>query len=185
MAECVVKGINAVDGCEAVLLQVPETLPTEVLEKMHAAPKPEDVPIADPHTLPEFDGFVFGIPTRFGMMPAQMKAFFDATGGLWQSGALVGKPAAVFVCTGTQGGGQETTALTTITQLAHHGMIFVPVGYSFGAQLFDTEVVRGGSPYGAGCYAGAGGSRQPSELELAHAEHQGKYFAAVAKKLAA
>ncbi len=147
-------------------------------------PKP-DVPVVDPFTIDQYDAFVFGIPTRFGMMSAQMKAFFDATGGLWQAGKLCGKPAAVFVSTGTQGGGQETTALTTITQIAHHGMIFVPTGYSMGAELFGLDEVRGGSPYGAGTFAGADGSHQPSETELKFAEHQGTYFAGVAKKLAA
>ena len=147
-------------------------------------PKP-DVPVVDPFTIDQYDAFLFGIPTRFGSMSAQMKAFFDATGGLWQKGALCGKPAGIFVSTGTQGGGQETTALTPITQPAHHGLIFVPTGYSLGADLFDTGTVRGGSPYGAGTFAGADGSRQPSDLELKFAEHQGKYFAGVAKKLSA
>ena len=181
MAQSVAKGIEAAGG-SPVVLQVAETLSPEILGKMGAPPKP-DVPVVDPFTVDQYDGFVFGIPTRFGMMSAQMKAFFDATGGLWQSGKLVGKPASIFVSTGTQGGGQETTALTAVTQLTHHGIIFVPVGYSFGAQLFDTTTVRGGSPWGAGCFAGADGSRQPSEVELAHAEHQGKYFTGVAKKL--
>ncbi len=102
-----------------------------------------------------------------------------------QSGALVGKPAGVFVCVGTQGGGMETTALTAVTQLAHHGMVFVPTGYSFGAKLFDTTEVRGGSAYGSGAFAGADGSRQPSATELEFAEHQGKYTAGVVLKLAA
>ena len=163
------------------VIQVAETLPKEVLEKMHAVEKSD--PVVDPTSLAEYDGFIFGMPTRFGMMPAQMKAMFDATGQLWQQGALVGKPAGVFVCTGTQGGGQETTALTAITQLTHHGMIFIPVGYTFGEKLFDMETVRGGSAYGAGTYAGPTGQRQPTQLELDHAEHQGKYFAGKALKL--
>lgn len=104
------------------------------------------------------------------MMAAQMKAFFDATGGLWQKGALAGKPASMFTSTATQGGGQETTLLTAVTQLAHHGMIYVPAGYSAGAGLYDVEHARGGSPWGAGTLAGADGSRQPSEIELTQAE---------------
>ena len=111
-------------GIEATLLRVPETLPDDVLAKMHAPPKPDDEE-ATADKLTEFDGFLFGLPTRYGMAPAQMKAFIDSTGGLWQKGALVGKPAGVFFSTGTQNGGQETTALTFITQLTHHGMIFV------------------------------------------------------------
>jgi NAD(P)H dehydrogenase (quinone) len=90
------------------------------------------------------------------MMAAQFKAFLDATGQLWQTQALNGKPAGIFVSTGTQGGGQETTALTAITQLAHHGMIFVPVGYKYGPSLFDVNEVRGGSAYGSGTFAGDG-----------------------------
>uniref|UniRef100_A0A7N2LP45 Uncharacterized protein n=1 Tax=Quercus lobata TaxID=97700 RepID=A0A7N2LP45_QUELO len=93
-----------------------------------------------------------------------------------------GKPAGLFYSTGSQGGGQETTPLTAITQLVHHGMIFVPIGYTFGAGMFEMEKVRGGSPYGTGTYAGDR-SRQPSELELDLAFHQGKYFAGISKKL--
>lgn len=112
-----------------------------------------------------------------------MKAFFDATGQLWTRNALLGKPAGIFVSTGTQGGGQETTAMTAVTQLAHHGMLFVPPGYSFGGSFFSNDATRGGSPWGAGTFAGADGSRQPSDAELGYAEHQGKYFADIAKKL--
>jgi NAD(P)H dehydrogenase (quinone) len=108
MAQQVAKGINSVPGCEAVLLQVQETLPAEVLAKMHAPPKP-DVPVVNVADLPSYDGFMFGTPTRFGMMAAQMKAMFDATGGHWASGALVNKPAGVFFSTASQNGGQETT----------------------------------------------------------------------------
>lgn len=183
MAESVKAGLEEA-GCEAQLLQVPETLPAEVLEKMHAPPKPEDVPIADPHSLPDYDGIIFGIPTRFGMAAAQMKAFMDSTGGLWLKGKLVGKPAGIFFSTGTQGGGQETTALTFITQLAHHGMVYVPIGYS-SPKLMDMNETHGGSPYGAGCLAGPDGSRMPSDLEKDVAKHQGGYFGNIVKKLAA
>ncbi|KAI6703917.1 probable NAD(P)H dehydrogenase (quinone) FQR1-like 1 [Syzygium oleosum] len=181
LAEEIKKGADSVEGVEAKLWQVPETLPEEVLGKMGAPPK-SDVPIITPNELVEADGIIFGFPTRFGMMAAQFKAFMDATGGLWGSQKLAGKPAGIFYSTGSQGGGQETTPLTAITQLTHHGMIFVPVGYTFGAGMFEMEQVKGGSPYGAGTYAGDG-SRLPSELELGLAFHQGKYFADVAKKL--
>ena len=182
MADAVKSGLEEA-GCEATLLQVPETLPTEVLEKMHAPPKPDDA-IADAHTLPEYDGVIFGVPTRFGMCAAQIKSFMDSTGGLWLQGKLVGKPAAVFISTGTQGGGMETTALTFVSQFAHHGMVFVPIGYS-SPKLMEMSETHGGSPYGAGCLAGPDGSRMPSELELSVAKHQGSYFAGVVKKLAA
>lgn len=183
-AKSVAEGVNMVDGCEAVLYQVPETLPPEVLEKMHAPPKNND-PIATPDVLEEADAILFGIATRFGSQNAQMRAFFDSTGSLWQAGKLVGKPAGIFFGTGTQGGGQETTALTTVPFLVHHGMVYVPMGYTFGGEFFDNSAVRGGSPYGPGYYAGADGSRAVSELESRVAVHYGTYFAGVAKKLAA
>mmetsp|Transcript_13677 Transcript_13677/g.41358 ORF Transcript_13677/g.41358 Transcript_13677/m.41358 type:complete len:145 (+) Transcript_13677:102-536(+) len=126
MAEEVKAGVEEA-GYEVELLQIPETLSDDVLGKMGAPPK-SDVPIADPKKLGEYDGFLFGFPTRFGAAPAQVKAFFDATGGLWMSGGLVGKPAGLFFSTGTLGGGQETTALTFVTQFVHHGMIYVPIG---------------------------------------------------------
>nr|GLL45732.1 NAD(P)H dehydrogenase (quinone) FQR1-like [Ipomoea trifida] len=183
LAHEIKKGADSVEGVEAKLFQVPETLSDEILGKL-GAPAKSDVPIISPNDLPEADGFIFGFPTRFGMMSAQFKAFLDATGGLWRTQALAGKPAGLFYSTGSQGGGQETTALTAITQLVHHGMIFVPIGYSFGAGMFEMEKVKGGSPYGAGTYAGDG-SRQPSQLELEQAFHQGKYIAAITKKLKA
>lgn len=169
------------EGVEAKLWQVPETLSEEVLAKVHAPPK-SDVPIITPKQLPEADGFLFGFPTTFGSMAAQFKAFFDATVGLWRTQALAGKPAGFFCSTSSQGGGQEETPLTSITQLVHHGMIFVPTGYKFGDGMFEMEKVKGGTPYGAGTLSGDG-SRQPSELELAQAFHQGKYLAGIAKKL--
>jgi len=184
LAQKIKEGVDSVEGCEGVLYQVAETLPAEVLEKMHAPPKP-DVPVLDPKDLPEADGFIFGFPTRFGMMASQMKAFFDATGQLWQSGALVGKPAGMFTSTATQGGGMETTILTAVTQLTHHGMIFVPMGYSYGGAMFNLESAQGGSPYGAGTLAGPTGARQPSENELGYAKHQGAYIAKIAAKLKA
>lgn len=184
LAEKVLDGINSVEGCEAVIHQVAETLPPEILAKIKPVPR-ADHPIIRPEELPDFDGLIFGIPTRFGMMPSQIKALFDATGGLWASGALVGKPAAAFCSVATQGGGMETTIMTALTQFTHHGMIFVPPGYSFGNEMFNTDHVKAGSPWGAGTFAGADGSRQPTDVELAYAKHQGQYFAKVVKKLAA
>lgn len=168
-----------------MLYQVAETLPQEVLDKMHAPPKDDSVPVIDPHILDQADGFVFGFPTRFGCMPAQMKALFDATGGHWQKASLVGKPASIFTSTGTQGGGMETTILTSLPNLVHQGMIYVPPGYSYGAQMFDMDAVHGGTPWGAGTLAGPTGARQPLEAEVGYARHQGKHLAEVAKKLSA
>lgn len=171
-------------GVDAVLYRVPETLPEDILRKMQAPPKDDSIPvIGSPDELTAADGFLFGFPTRYGCMTAQMKAFFDSTGQLWREQKLAGKPAGFFVSTGTQGGGQETTAWTAITQLAHHGMLFIPIGYTFGGGMFKMDSIRGGTPYGAGVYA-ADGSREPSETELAIAEHQGKYMADIVKRLA-
>mmetsp|Transcript_5980 Transcript_5980/g.10627 ORF Transcript_5980/g.10627 Transcript_5980/m.10627 type:complete len:252 (-) Transcript_5980:318-1073(-) len=184
MADKVKEGVDSVDGCEGVLYQVPETLPEEVLKKMGAPPKPSD-PVITHDKLDELvnaDGVLFGIPTRFGMMSAQMKAFFDSTGGLWFAGKLVGKPAGIFFSTGSQGGGQETTALTAVTQLAHHGMIYVSTGFAFSPEMFNYKEVHGGSAYGAGTIAGSDGSRQPSEYELKYAFYQGSYMATTVKK---
>eukprot|EP00048_Salpingoeca_helianthica_P020540 m.7067 g.7067 ORF g.7067 m.7067 type:complete len:206 (+) comp4940_c0_seq2:25-642(+) len=186
LAHAELKGAQST-GAHVDILQVPETLSDDILKKMHAPPKGEDA-VADyafVQKLKEYDGFLFGIPTRFGMMPAQLKAFFDSTGQQWAKGELVGKAAGVFTSVGTQGGGLETTALTTLTQLSHHGMIFVPIGYTFGAEMSDLTTVHGGTPYGAGTFSGGDGSRQPSDYELRLAEHQGKYFAGVVAKLAA
>ncbi|XP_062173132.1 probable NAD(P)H dehydrogenase (quinone) FQR1-like 3 [Alnus glutinosa] len=182
MAREVQRGANAVQGVEATLWQVPETLSDVILQKMKAPTKANDVAEIRPEQLQEADGFIFGFPSRFGVMAAQFKAFFDATHELWASQALAGKPAGIFWSTGFPGGGQELTALTAVTQLAHHGMLYVPLGYTFGSGMFEMNEVKGGSSYGAGTYA-ANGSRQPTELELELAFYQGKYVAEIAKKL--
>ncbi|KAE9596614.1 hypothetical protein Lal_00007723 [Lupinus albus] len=184
LAKRLKKGVDGVEGVKGVLYRVPETLPIEVLAQMKAPPKDDTIPEIMVADLVDADGLLFGFPTRYGSMAAQMKGFFDSTGQLWKEQKLAGKPAGFFVSTGTQGGGQETTAWTAITQLAHHGMMYVPVGYTFGPGMFKMESIRGGSPYGAGVFAGDG-TREPSETELALAEHQGKYMALIVKKLAA
>ncbi|OMO90468.1 NADPH-dependent FMN reductase [Corchorus olitorius] len=182
MAREVQRGANAVQGVEATLWQVPETLSEVILQKMKAPAKAADVPEIRPEQLKDADGFLFGFPSRFGVMAAQFKAFFDATTELWADQALAGKPAGIFWSTGFHGGGQELTALTAVTQLAHHGMIFVPLGYTFGSGMFEMNEVKGGSSYGAGTYA-ADGSREPTELERQQAFYQGKYVAEITKKL--
>ncbi|KAH9326851.1 hypothetical protein KI387_007029, partial [Taxus chinensis] len=138
LAEEIKKGADFVEGVEATLWQVPETLSEEVLMKMNVPPRSE-VPIIEPKQLADADALIFGFPTRYGMMAAQFKAFLDATGGLWRSQQLAGKPAGIFYSTGSQGGGQETTPLTAITQLVHHGLIYVPIGYTFGAGMFEMD----------------------------------------------
>ncbi|KAG6508732.1 hypothetical protein ZIOFF_034112 [Zingiber officinale] len=183
LAKKMKEGVDSIEGAQGILYRVEETLPQEVLEKMRAPPKDPAIPLISAAELTEADGILFGFPTRYGCMAAQMKAFFDSTGQLWREQKLAGKPAGFFVSTGSQGGGQETTIWTAITQLTHHGMLFVPIGYTFGSGMFAIDEIRGGSPYGAGVYAGDG-SRQASEGELALAQHQGKYMASIVKKLA-
>ncbi|OAD71638.1 benzoquinone reductase, partial [Phycomyces blakesleeanus NRRL 1555(-)] len=161
-------------GIDAKIFQVEESLSEDVLRTMHAPPRP-NLPIATPSQLVEADGIIFGIPTRFGMVPEQIKTLLDATGQLWAAGSLIGKFAATFFSTASQHGGQETTALTTITYFAHHGMIYVPFGFA-NSGLFDNSEVIGGSPYGAGTITNGDGTRQPSEKELAIAKNQGENF---------
>jgi NAD(P)H dehydrogenase (quinone) len=173
LAQEVEKGLEA-SGVEAKIFQVPETLSEEILTKMHAPAKP-DVPVITAEQLAEADGFLFGIPTRFGTMPSQMKAFLDSTGGLWASGALAGKFAGTFFSTGSQHAGQETTAFTTITYFAHHGMLYVPLGFA-NTHLFDNSEVVGGSPYGAGTVTNSDGTRPISKKELEIAHTQGENF---------
>lgn len=175
LAKAIQKGVESAGG-QADLLQIPETLSPEILSKMHAPAKAED-PVITPADLPKYDGFLFGVPTRYGTQPAQWRAFWDATGGLWAHGELYGKYVGLFVTTGTPGGGQEVTAQNSLSTFAHHGLIFVPLGYktSFGL-LTNLDEIHGGSPWGAGSFAGGDGSRTPSELEIKIAETQGKSF---------
>ncbi|KAF8806801.1 NADH-quinone oxidoreductase [Phlegmacium glaucopus] len=168
-------GIESAGGT-ADIYQVAETLPEEVLTKMHAAAKP-NYPIVTPDILLNYDAYLLGIPTRYGNMPAQWKAFWDSTGQLWAAGKLAGKYAAFFLSTGLLGGGQESTALSSLSTLTHHGIIYVPFGYSHAfPQLANLDEAHGGSPWGAGTLAGPTGARQPSALELEIAQIQGKSF---------
>lgn len=175
MAEGVKAGVES-QNVDVKIFQISETLPKEVLAKMGAPAKP-NYPIASVDTLTQYDAFLFGIPTRFGNFPAQWKTFWDQTGGLWASGALYHKPFGVFVSTGT-GGGNELTITNSLSSFVHQGMIFVPLGYakSF-PELTNLNEVRGGSPWGAGTFAGGDGSRQPTALELKVAKIQGAEFA--------
>jgi len=141
-----------------------------------------DIPIIKPSQLKEADAIIFGTPTRFGNMCAQMRNFLDQTGSLWMEGALVGKIGSVFSSTGTQHGGQETTITSFHTTLLHHGMIVVGVPYTE-KKLLTMDEISGGSPYGATTLAGADGSRMPSENELAIAKFQGKYVAQITQEL--
>ena len=181
MARAVAEGAGAVPGVEVTVKRVPELMPDEVAAKIHAKTD-QDAPLATPEELADFDAIIFGTPTRFGNMAAQMRNFLDQTGGLWARGALTGKVGSVFTSTGT-GGGNETTITTFHVTLFHHGMVVVGLPYGeSGIGLVDE--VMGGSPYGAGTIAGSDGSRKPSERELAAARYQGKHVAGIAAKLA-
>ncbi|KAJ6119193.1 hypothetical protein N7523_003473 [Penicillium sp. IBT 18751x] len=181
LAEAEKKGIESAGG-QADIFQIAETLSDEILVKMHAPPK-SSYPIAQPNDLLAYDAILFGIPTRYGNFPAQWKTFWDATGSIWATGGFWGKHAGVFVSTGTPGGGQESTAISTMSTLVHHGFTFVPLGYKTAFPLLtNLDEVHGGSPWGAGTFAGADGSRQPSALELQIAETQGKGFYEIVSK---
>lgn len=187
LAEAVAAGARQVAGAEVTLLQVAELVPDAALERTGAKKARDafaEVPLADPQKLGEADAIIFGTPTRFGNMAAQMRNFLDQTGGLWAKGALVGKVGSVFCCTGTQHGGQETTITSFHTTLLHHGMIIVGVPYSC-QELTNMNEITGGSPYGASTLAGADGSRLPSENELAIARFQGKHVAEITAALVA
>ncbi len=185
MAEAVAAGAREVDGTEVTLYQVPELVPEDVLEKSGAKKAREafaHVPVIRPEQLAEADAILFGTPTRFGNMAAQMRNFLDQTGGLWMKGALIGKVGSVFTSTASQHGGQETTLTSFHTTLLHQGMVIVGVPYSE-QRLLTMEEITGGTPYGATTITGADGSRQPSDNELAIARFQGRYVAQIAKRL--
>ena len=186
MAEAVAEGVREVDGAEAVLRRVPETLPDDVIAKMGAVEAQQamaHVPICTVEELAEADAVVFGTPTRFGNMCGQMRQFLDATGQLWAQGALVGKVGSVFTSSATQHGGQESTILSFHITLLHHGFVLVGLPYAFQGQMGIDEIT-GGSPYGASTIAGGSGERMPSENELAGARFQGRHVATLASKLA-
>jgi NAD(P)H dehydrogenase (quinone) len=180
MAEAVAEGVRQA-GAEAVIKRVPELVPEEVARKSNFK-LDQKAPIATVAELPDYDAIIIGVPTRFGNMAAQMKNFLDQTGGLWAQGKLIGKVASVFTSSNTQHGGQESTILTTHVVLLHLGMIIVGLPYSFPGQM-DMADITGGSPYGASTIAGADGSRQPSNNELAGARFQGRHVAEIANKL--
>jgi NAD(P)H dehydrogenase (quinone) len=181
MANAVAEGVREA-GANAVVKRVPELVPEDVARKSGFKLE-QAAPIATVAELPDYAAIVFGVPTRFGNMPAQMKNFLDQTGGLWAQGRLVGKVGSAFTSTATQHGGQESTILSTHTVLLHHGMVIVGLPYSFAGQMGVGEVT-GGSPYGASTIADGNGSRQPSANELAGARFQGKHVAQIASKLA-
>jgi NAD(P)H dehydrogenase (quinone) len=186
LAEAVAEGARQVAGAEVGLFHVPELVPDAALEKSGAKAARQafaHVPVAKVDQLPDADAILFGTPTRFGNMCAQMRNFLDQTGGLWMKGSLIGKVGSVFTSTGTQHGGQETTITSFHSTLLHQGMIIVGVPYSC-KELMNMAEITGGSPYGASTLAGSDGKRQPTANELAIGRFQGKHVAEIAVKLA-
>lgn len=185
MAEAVAKGVREVDEVECELYRVTELVPDSILETSGAKAAQQafsHIPFAKPEQLANADAIIFGTPTRYGNMCAQMRNFLDQTGGLWSKNALVGKVASVFASTGTQHGGQETTITSFHTTLFHLGFIVVGLPYSE-PKLTNMNEITGGTPYGATTLAGADGKRLPSDNELAIATYQGKYVTEIAKAL--
>ncbi len=183
MAEAVAEGARSVEGTVVDVKRVPELVPDEIAAAAHIKVD-QAAPIATPDELANYDAIIFGTPTRFGNMAAQMRNFLDQTGGLWFANALVGKVGSVFCSTASQHGGQETTITSFHTTLLHHGMVIVGLPYTFKGNSEMGEI-SGGTPYGATTLAGNDGSRMPSENELAGARFQGSHVAQIAGKLIA
>ncbi len=181
MAQAIAEGARSVPGTGVTIKRVPELVPEEIARKSGMRID-QAAPIASPNELADYDAIIFGTPTRYGNMAAQMRNFLDQTGGLWVKGALVGKVGSVFASTATQHGGQETTITSFHTTLLHHGMIIVGLPYSYPGQTKMDEI-SGGTPYGATTLAGSDGSRQPSENELGGARFQGRHVAEIAARL--
>ena len=182
MAQAVAVGAASVPGTDVVVKRVPELVPDEVAAAS-GIKLDQAAPVATPDELPDYDAIIFGTPTRFGNMAAQMRNFLDQTGGLWFQNKLVGKVGSVFCSTASQHGGQETTITSFHISLLHHGMVIVGLPYTFAGNTEMGEI-SGGTPYGATTLAGGDGSRMPSENELAGARFQGRHVAEIAGKLA-
>lgn len=180
LADAVAEGAGSVAGVAVTVKRVPELVPAEVAAGAHYKTE-QAAPIATPGELADYDAIVIGTPTRFGNMAAQMKNFLDQTGPLWFTGALVGKVGGVFTSTGSQHGGQETTLLTAMTVLLHHGMLIAGLPPTFPG-LMGQDEIHGGTPYGASTIAGDG-TKQPKPVDLDGARFQGKYIAETAAAL--
>lgn len=186
MAEAVGEGVNEVEGVSAELLQVQELMPADVVEAMGATQARASfahVPMATVEGLASADAIIFGSPTRYGCMTAQMRNFLDQTGSLWMKGGLLGKLGSAFTSTGTQHGGQELTNTSFHSFFLHHGMLIAGLPYAVAPNLSNVDKMLGGTPYGASTIAGPDGSRQPSEEELGMARLHGKWVAQNAVKL--
>lgn len=183
MAQAIARGASSVSGIQVDIKRVPELMPEEVAKKA-GVKLDQPAPLATVDELPSYDAIIFGTPTRYGNMAAQMRNFLDQTGGLWAKGALNGKVGSVFASTATQHGGQESTILSFHTTLLHLGFVIVGLPYSAQGQMRIDEIT-GGSPYGATTIAGSDGKRQPSQNEIELAEFQGRHVAQITAKLSA
>ena len=180
MARAVADGARST-GAQVDVKRVPETVPEEIARGAHFK-LDQPAPVATVAELENYDAIIVGTGTRFGRMSSQMAAFLDQAGGLWARGALNGKVGGAFTASASQHGGQETTLFSIITNLFHFGMTVVGLPYSHQGQMSVTEIV-GGAPYGATTICAGDGSRQPSEIELEGARHQGELIAKTATKL--
>jgi NAD(P)H dehydrogenase (quinone) len=186
LAQSVLAGVESVAGVEPVLRRVQEfpEVERDMANHPHALAvweRQKVIPVCTPEDLKEADGIVFGTPTRYGNMIAQMKRLFDSTAELWLAGIFEGKPAGVFTSTATTHGGQETTCFTMMAPLLHLGMIIVGVPYSTPGMLHYEG--RGGTPYGASTVAGGRNELQPAPEDLAIAQALGRRVAEITKKL--
>ncbi|KAA0571199.1 NAD(P)H:quinone oxidoreductase [Azospirillum sp. Sh1] len=180
MAHAIAEGARGA-GAAVDVKRVPETVPEAVAKNAHFK-LDQSAPVATVAELEQYDAIIVGTGTRFGRISSQMAAFLDQAGGLWARGALNGKVGAAFTSSATQHGGNETTLFSIITNLLHFGMVIVGLPYSHQGQMSSSEIV-GGAPYGATTIAAGDGSRQPSEIDLAGARHQGELVARTAAKL--
>ncbi|MEY2884018.1 MAG: hypothetical protein RL490_1742 [Pseudomonadota bacterium] len=181
LANAIAAGAGEVAGTTVTLKRVPELVPDDVA-KASGLKTEQAAPFASPSELGDYDAIIIGSPTRFGNMAAQMRNFLDQTGGLWATGALVGKIGSAFCVTASQHGGQETTLTSMHTSLLHHGMIIVGLPYAWAGNTTMAEI-SGGTPYGITSITGGDGSRMPSANELDGARFQGRHVASIAAKL--
>jgi NAD(P)H dehydrogenase (quinone) len=184
MAWAQAEGAAKVAGAAVTVKRVPELVPAEVARQA-GYKLDQRAPVAEPLELGNYDGIIFGTPTRFGNMTAQMRNFLDQTGPLWAKNALLGKVGSVFSCTQSQHGGQETTITSFHSTLLHHGMVIVGLPYS-APGITTMREVTGGTPYGASSITGAGDEmRMPSALELGMCRFQGEHVARITSELVA
>jgi NAD(P)H dehydrogenase (quinone) len=182
MAYAQAEGAARVPNAQVTVKRVAELCPMEVA-KASGFKLDQAAPVAVPEELEHYDAILFGTPTRFGNMAAQMRNFLDQTGPLWMRGALVGKVGSVFCSTASQHGGQETTIISFHLTLLHHGMIIVGLPYTF-KDLATMREITGGTPYGASCVTGAGNElRMPTALELEMCRYQGEHVVRITSRL--